>query len=174
MDEKNNSEKKERFTAPEQIKFDKEISVKSLPKTSISEKTIESEKSSLKSSKLSLNPEDIKLSFKSNIERIQKVKTNITIKSTTEKPIEKEELLVKPSLKIPFKIYEPNLTDDIAVNKELNWANNLQQLIEKRGSTLKTRLCERFISELLDSLKEPLKLEDLKYAADCFIQLENL
>lgn len=171
MDEKNNSEKKERFTAPEQIKFKKEISVKSLPKTPISEKTDDSEKSSLKSSKLSLKPEDIKLSFKSKIERIQKVKSNITIKSTT---FEKEELLVKPSLKIPFKIHEPNLTDEIAVNKEFNWINKLQQLIEKRDSTLKTSLCERFISELLNSLKEPLKLEDLKYASDCFVQLEKL
>ncbi len=171
MDEKNNSEKKERFTAPEQIKFRKEISVKSLPKTPISEKTVESEKSS---PKLSLKPEDIKLSFKSKIERIQKVKNNIIIKSTTEKPIEKEKLPVKPSLKIPFKIHKPNLTDEIAIDKEFNWVNKLQQFIEKRDSTLKTRLCERFISELLDSLKEPLKLEDLKYAADCFVQLENL
>ena len=171
MDEKNNSEKKERFTASEQIKFKKKISVKALPKTAISEKTVESEKSSLKSSKLSLKPEDIKLSLKSKIERIQKVNNNITIKSTT---FEKEELPVKPSLKIPFKIHEPNLTDEIAANKEFNWVNKLQQLIEKRDSTLKTRLCERFISELLNSLKEPLKLEDLKYAADCFVQLENL
>ena len=168
MDEKNNSEKKKRFTAPEQIKFKKEISVKSLPKTSISEKTVESEKSSLKSSMLSLTPEDIQLSWKSKIERFQKVNNNITIKSTTEKQIMKVERLVKPSLKIPFKIHQPNLTD------EFNWVNKLQQLIEKRDSTLKTRLCERFISELLDSLKEPLKLEDLKYAADCFVQLENL
>ena len=99
MDEKNISEKKERFTAPEQIKFKKEISVKSLPKTPISEKAVESEKSSLKSSKLSLKPEDIKLSWKSKIERFQKVNSNITIKSTTEKPIMKVERLVKPSLK---------------------------------------------------------------------------
>ncbi|TFG20139.1 MAG: hypothetical protein EU529_15325 [Promethearchaeota archaeon] len=174
MDEKNNSEKKKRFTAPEQIKFKKEISVKSLPKTSISEKTVESEKSSLKSSKLSLTPEDIQLSWKSKIERFQKVNNNITIKSTTEKQIMKVERLVKPSLKIPFKIHQPNLTDEIAVDKEFNWVNKLQQLIEKRDSTLKTSLCERFISELLNSLKEPLKLEDLKYAADCFVQLENL
>ena len=113
MDEKNNSEKKKRITVPEQIKFNKEISVKSLPKTPKSEKTVESEKTSLDSLKLSLKPEDIKLSFKSNIERIQKVNSNITIKSTTEKLIEKEELTVKPSLKIPFKIHETNLTDEI-------------------------------------------------------------
>ena len=104
MDEKNNSEEKERFTAPEQIKFKKEISVKPLPKTSIPQKTVESEKASLKSSKLSLNPEDIKLSWKRKIERFQKVNSNITIKSTT---FEKEELPVKPSLKIPLKIHEP-------------------------------------------------------------------
>jgi len=174
MVEKKNSEKEEEFTAPEQIKFKKEISVKPLPKTPISEKTVESEKSSLNSSKLLLKPEDIKLSFKSNIERIQKINSNISIKTSIEKPIEKEDLLVKPSFKIPLKIHEPNLTDEIAINKEFNWVKKLQQLIEKRNSTLKTNLCERFISELLNSLKEPLKLEDLEYAVDCFVQLENL
>ena len=173
MDEKNNSEEKERFTAPEQIKFKQKISVKSLPKTPISETPVDSEKSSIKSSKLSLRPEDIKISLKSKIERIQQINSNISIKTSIEKPIEKGELLVKPFLKIPLKIHEPNLTDEIAI-KEFNWVKKLQQLIEKRNSTLKTSLCERFISELLNSLNEPLKLEDLEYAVDCFVQLENL
>ena len=124
MDEEKNSEKKRRFTTPEQIKFTKKISVKKLPK----------------------------------------------IKPTEELSIEKEETLIKP---IKIEDYDTNLTDELVANKEFNFINELQQLIEKRGSTLNSGLCEKFISEMLRSFEKPLKFEDLEYAAECFVRIEK-
>ena len=122
-------QKKKRFTTPEQIKFTKKISVKSLPKT-----------------------------------------TSPFEKPTEESSIEKEEALIKP---IKIKEHETNLTDEIVANKEFNFIEKLQQLLEKRGSTLNSGLCEKFISEMLRSFEKPLKFEDLEYAAECFVRIEK-
>ncbi|MFW9898879.1 MAG: hypothetical protein ACFFDO_06430 [Candidatus Thorarchaeota archaeon] len=129
MDEKNNSKKKKRFTTPEQIKFTKKISVKSLPKT-----------------------------------------TSPFVKPTEELSIKKEEALIKPS---KVEEHETNLTDEIVANKDFNFIDKLQQLLEKRGSTLNSGLCEKFISEMLRSFEKPLKFEDLEYAAECFVRIEK-
>jgi hypothetical protein len=154
MDKKKKKEKKKRFTTPGQIKFTKKISVKSLPKTTSPFEIT--------------RPEHIKNSQPAISEKTGD--KTIFVKPTEELSIEKEEALIKP---IKVEEHETNLTDEIVANKEFNFIDKLQQLLEKRGSTLNSGLCEKFISEMLRSFEKPLKFEDLEYAAECFVRIEK-
>ncbi|MFX1394313.1 MAG: hypothetical protein ACFFAH_12170 [Promethearchaeota archaeon] len=154
MDEKNNLDKKRKFTTPDQIKFTKKISVQALPKTN---------------SPFAFNQIKPHHTARPAISE-NTVVEKISIKSTEDKFIIKEEPIIKS---IKFKEHEPNITDKIVADKEFDFIYEFQQLIEKRGSTLSTSLCEKFISEMLNSFKKPLKNEDLEYAADCFVRIEK-
>lgn len=154
MNEKNNLEKKRRLTIPDQIKFTKKISVKSLPKTN---------------SPFVLNQ------VKPDLTSQPAISENSIIEKKSVKPLEdrfktKEIPIIKS---IKFREHEPNITDKIVADKKFDFIYEFQQLIEKRGSTLSISLCEKFISEMLNSFKKPLKNDDLEYAADCFVSIEK-
>jgi len=196
MNEKDEFEKKKKFTTPEKIKFAKKVSVDSI--NELAEKSPKTTQKSAKlnispqpkgpsdmSKKLTLRPEDIKISLKTKIERIKKERKKITVKSAIETPPIQEDVQVEgksvdSSLEkveiiepIEYPEHDVNLTDVIMTYGEFNFAEELQKLIVKKGSTLKADLCEKFISEMLDSLEEALRYEDLKFAAEIFVEIEK-
>ncbi|MFX0187928.1 MAG: hypothetical protein ACFE8A_09340 [Candidatus Hodarchaeota archaeon] len=120
------------------------------------------EKNNSEKKKRFISPSQIKFTKKISVKSLPKTSEEVSM--------EKEEALIKP---IKIAEHETNLTDEIEVNKEFNFINELQQLIEKRGSTLNSGLCEKFISEILRSFEKPLKFEDLEYAAECFVRIEK-
>ena len=196
MNEKDEFEKKKKFTTPEKIKFAKKVSVDSI--NELAEKSPKTTQKSAKlnispqpkgpsdmSKKLTLRPEDIKISLKTKIERIKKERKKITVKSAIKTPPIQEDVQVEgksvdSSLEkveiiepIEYPEHDVNLTDVIMTYGEFNFAEELQKLIVKKGSTLKADLCEKFISEMLDSLEEALRYEDLKFAAEIFVEIEK-
>jgi len=183
MNEKDEFEKKKKFTAPEQIKFAKKVSVNSI--NELGEKSPKTTQKSAMSKKLTLRPEDIKISLKTKIARIKKERKKITVKLAIEKSSIKEEIQVDvksvdTSIEpidaiepIEYPEHDVNLTDVIMTYGEFNFAEELQKLIIRKGSALNTELCEKFISEMLDSLEEALKYEDLKFAAEIFVKIEK-
>ena len=196
MNEKDELEKKKKFTAPETIKFAKKVTVDSInelveksPKTTQKSAKLNSSLQpkgpSDKSKKLTLRPEDIKISLKTKIERIKKERKKITVKSAIEAPPIQEDVQVdaksvEPSLEkveiiepIEYPEHDVNLTDVIMTYGNFDFSKELQKLIVKKGSTLNAELCEKFISEVLDSLEEALKYEDLKFAAEIFVKIEK-
>ncbi len=196
MNEKDEFEEKKKFIAPEHIKFAKKVSVDSInefgeksPKTTQKSgklnTSLKPKGSSELSKKLTLRPEDIKLSLKTKIERIKKERKKITVKAAIEKSSKKEEIQVDvksadTSIEpidaiepIEYPEHDVNLTDVIMTYGEFDFAEELQKLIKRTGSTLKTELCEKFIADMLDSLEEALRYEDLKFAAEIFIQIEK-
>ena len=94
----------------------------------------------------------------------------VFVKPSEDRFMIREEPIIKS---IKFKEYEPNITDKIVANKDFDFIHEFQKLIEKRGSMLNTSLCEKFLSEMLNSFEKPLKIEDLEYAADCFVRIEK-
>ena len=196
MNEKDEFEEKKKFIAPEHIKFAKKVSVDSInefgeksPKTTQESgklnTSLKPKGSSELSKKLTLRPEDIKLSLKTKIERIKKERKKITVKPAIEKLSKKEEIQVDvksadTSIEpidaiepIEYPEHDVNLTDVIMTYGEFDFAEELQKLIKRTGSTLKTELCEKFIADMLDSLEEALRYEDLKFAAEIFVQIEK-
>ena len=202
MNEKDEDERKKRFTAPEQIKFAKQSSPKPLPgseqqpqitpptqiqkpiKLNIGVKSPKPEKSTLSPKKLTLRPEDIKIKLSTKIEQLKKADKPITIKAEVKPQPIKEEIQEKvvaevlqpvtpPIEPIQFHEHEENITDLIESYGEFNFANELQKLIVKEGSTLSTELCEKFVQEMLDSFETALKYDDLKLAAEIFIKTEK-
>ncbi len=202
------------FFPPEQIKFTQKIAVKSLPKTSSGLKTAPErppmkpipkpmEKSSpsikaqipsqpSKPKKLTLTPEDIKISLKSKIEKIQqiasfeskKVIKKVQQSDIVQKPkeiiqrIQPKELIQKIRSKeqpkpttIPIEIQEQKTK--ILSEIELDLKNQLQILIKNKGSDLSIDLCEFFINEMTEALGIPLTIEDIKLAAEFFYKKES-
>ncbi|MFX0072789.1 MAG: Rab family GTPase, partial [Candidatus Hermodarchaeota archaeon] len=175
LDRRRNEQKY--FGAPEQIKFTKKISVKSLPKTDAKTttntpkttlktypkpipKTVPKTKpktidSSEKSKKLFLKPQDIKISLKSKIEKIHEIQKKgvETIKS------------------IPSRILEK--AAEFTAPKELSNEEQLQSLIISKGSTLNIKLCKKFVEEMENILDSLLTRQDLEFAAESFFKLEN-
>ena len=193
MNEKDEfEEKKSKFKAPEHIKFAKKVSVDSInefgeksPKTTQESgklnTSLKPKGSSELSKKLTLRPEDIKLSLKTKIERIKKERKKITVKPAIEKLSKKEAKQFEASVApdkvdiepIEYPEHDVNLTDVIMTYGEFDFGKELQKLIVKKGSTLNAELCEKFIAEMLDSLETALKYEDLKFAAEIFVKIEN-
>ena len=188
------------FAPPEQIKFTKKISVKTLPKASSvlkpastnvsvksSPKPIESTLTSTKTQeptqatnlkKLSLKPEDIKISLKAKIEKIQQIK-NFEPKNVNQKiqesdivrKIQPKEIIQKIG---PKEVIEPTIIpDEVISEKKFGLHTELQQLIRNKGSDLKIELCEFFINEMTGALDSPLNRDDLKLAAEYFYRIEK-
>ena len=202
MDEKDENDKKRKFTAPEQIKFAKQSAPKPLPgseeqskvtppapiqkstKLNIDLKSPKPEKSTLSPNKLTLRPEDIKIKLSTKIEQLKKANKPITIKPKVETFPTKDEIQenavvdglqpVEPKIEpIQFHEHEENITDLIESYGEFNFSRELQVLIIKNGSTLSDKLCEQFISNMLEEIETALKYEDLKLAAEIFIKIEK-
>ncbi|TFG25913.1 MAG: hypothetical protein EU532_11120 [Promethearchaeota archaeon] len=188
------------FMPPEKIRFTKKISVKSLPKSSTilkpsstestsqsspkpQQKAISSSKPQIpdqisKSKKLSLKPEDIKISLKTKIEKIQQIK-NIEPKKVIQKihesdiisKIEPRELIQKISSKQESRL--KSVLETAISQGEMILPLELQKLLLDKGSKLNINLCEFFIKEMTTALDSPLRLEDLKLAADAFYKIEK-
>ncbi|HEY0088295.1 MAG TPA: hypothetical protein VGB37_05590, partial [Candidatus Lokiarchaeia archaeon] len=128
------------------------------------------------SKKLTLKPEDIKNNLKQNIEKLKSITKKIIIIPTQKEEliqnteIEEKIELIKP---VKFVSHEKNITDDIVSESGFDFARELKNLITKKGSNLSLKLCQMLIEELLSSLQQPLKLEDLELAADYFVQIEK-
>lgn len=193
------------FTPPEKIKFTQKIAVKSLPKASTGIKkpaksiTMEGapkpmEKSSpsikaqipsqnSKPKKLTLKPEDIKISLKSKIEKIQQI-ASFEPKKVIKK-VQQSDIVKKPkeviqkirskeqpkSTTVPIEIQEQKT--EIIAEKKFDFKNQLQKFIKDKGSDLSIDLCEFFINELNEALGVPITIEDLKIAAEYFSKKEN-
>ncbi len=50
----------------------------------------------------------------------------------------------------------------------------LQKMIEESGSTLSPELCSQLIYELQKTLARPLRIEDVKSAANFFVKHDSL
>jgi len=193
------------FLPPQQIKFTQKVAVKTLPKTrAVVKPTPKStpikpspkpkEKSSppikaqipsqpSKPKKLTLKPEDIKISLKSKIDKIQqiasfepkKVIKKVQQSDIVQKPKEmiqkiRSKELAKPTI-IPREIQEQK-TETIS-EKELDLKIQLQILIQNKGNDLSIDLCEFFIKEMTEALSTPLTSDDLELAAKYFVKKES-
>jgi GTPase SAR1 family protein len=188
------------FAPPKQIKFTKKISVKTLPKaspvlkssstnviTKSSPKSIESNLTSTKIQetpqpsklkKLSLKPEDIKISLKAKIEKIQQIKNSEPKEVVQKIPELNKVRKIQPNAMIqkikPKEVIEPTIIPDEVISKEkFGLHTELQKLIRNNGSDLSTELCEFFINEMTEALDSPLNREDLKLAAEVFCRIEK-
>jgi len=202
MNEKDENDKKRKFTAPEQIKFAKQSAPKPLPeleeqlkstppapiqkstKLNIDLKSPKPEKSALSPMKLTLRPEDIKIKLSTKIEQLKKADKPLTIKPEVETPPLKEEIQendvadglkpTEPKIEpIQFPEHEDNITDLIESYGDFDFGKELQKLIVKKGSTLSDKLCEQFISDMLEAFETALKYDDLKLASEIFIKIEK-
>jgi len=145
---------KSKFSKPEPIKFSGPIKVKSLPSMNTTTNTTKA----THPMKLKLSPEDIKLSLPRAIE-----KSN----SSMAIPSKEESESSQPAC---FKPYEKPLVEDI---QSIDLAEILHEIIENNGGELSPELCERFITELSDSLQHSLTIEDINLAARYFLEKER-
>ncbi len=191
------------FTPPEKIKFTQKVAVKSLPKTSSGIKPLPQkkpmkvtpkpmEKSSpsrqipsqpSRSKKLTLKPEDIKISLKAKIDKIQQIASSEPKKVI--KKVKQSDIVQKPKeiiQKIQPKEFIQKIrskeksqpTTEIIAKIELNLANQLQMFIKDRSTDLSIDLCEFFIKEMIEVLGVPLTSDDLKLAAEFFFKKESM
>ncbi len=201
IEEKKQLQRKKKYSVPDQIKFTQKILVKDLPKkdSSIIETpqkptltaypkpspkriTPIKPKTSVQASKakrLTLRPEDIKLNIKLTTKKTE------TFQKQVDKPkIQIKKIHIKNSLKpIKFTNHVKSITNHIkelttpaektASIQKFDFSKELQKLIIQKDTNLSLELCRTFIEEMLNSLKKPLTLEDLKIAAKYFYQIES-
>ncbi|MFW9882410.1 MAG: ADP-ribosylation factor-like protein [Candidatus Thorarchaeota archaeon] len=105
---------------------------------------------------------------------IKKITPSIDISKETSLPKTDSVQKIKP--KMPLEIFAPHedITKDIDKPMVINFTQELQKIIKKKGSSLSLKLCENLITELQKSLGRPLKMEDIELAADFFVKQEKL
>jgi GTPase SAR1 family protein len=81
--------------------------------------------------------------------------------------IDKEDITLDIDKVIPE---EKRPTLEVIEKKDEEFPGILQQLIEKRGSSLSLNLCEQLLAELQKTLARPLTIEDLELAAEVFVK----
>ncbi|MHA1274774.1 MAG: hypothetical protein ACTSQS_15235, partial [Promethearchaeota archaeon] len=64
-------------------------------------------------------------------------------------------------------------SETILSNDGLDFAEILYKTIKDKGGDLSLALCQKYIKELLETLKRPLTKEDLEIAAKVYIQKER-
>jgi len=143
---------KKKFAPPTQIKFSKKITVKPLSKKkSKPSKSTQSEES--KEQKEPTKSKLISSDIKVNLSDIEKSKEEVIA-------------VEKNNKNLPEKKFKS--IDDVPDKAVL-----LQKMIESRGSSLSLKLCSQFIKEMMETLEREINLNDLKIAADNFINLEK-
>lgn len=179
LDKRKEIEMKKEFTIATPLTFTRKITVKSLPSIS----SLGQKPSSKNNISTPLKPlekmtlfqkvdkkEKDKSVKRSKISPLQITKPILPIvekdDSITNKPIDTKNL--KP--KIPTKL----LNKEIENPKVINFTKELHSIIIEGGSSLSQQLCEKLITELKNSLRRPISLNDLKLAADFFIKQEQL
>ena len=145
-------EKKKKFEIPGKIQFTRRIQVQPLPtsKTSVQAPPIEIPKTLIK---IKQKTEDLMLFSETD--------------SLDGEEIDKEDITLDIDKVIPEE-KRPIL--EVIEKKEEEFPSILQQLIEKRGSSLTLKLCEQLLSELQSTLARPLTIEDLELAAEIFVK----
>ncbi|MBY8987950.1 MAG: hypothetical protein KGD61_05805, partial [Candidatus Lokiarchaeota archaeon] len=140
-------ESKKKFEIPGKIQFTRRIQVQPLPsgKTLIKAPPIEIPRSP---TKIKQKTEDLMLFS--------------TAESLDGEEIDKEDITLDIDKVIPE---EKRPTLEITEKKDDDFPIILQQLIEKRGSSLTLKLCEALLTELQKALARPLLVEDLELAA---------
>ncbi len=145
-------EAKKKFEIPGKIRFTRRIQVQPLPtsKTLIQAPPIEIPKAP---TKIKQKTEDLMLFS--------------TDDSSEGEEIDKEDITLDIDEVIPE---EKRPTLEVVEKKDDDFPFILQQLIEKRGSSLTLNLCEALLIELKKALSRPLNVEDLELAADVFVK----
>ncbi|NVM17055.1 MAG: hypothetical protein HWN80_05015 [Candidatus Lokiarchaeota archaeon] len=145
-------EAKKKFEIPGKIQFTRRIQVQPLPTsgTLVQAPPIEIPKSP---SKIKQKTEDLMLFS--------------TTDSSDGEDIDKEDITLDIDKVIPEE-KRPIL--EAIEKKDDEFPIILQQIIEKRGSSLTLNLCEALLAELQKALARPLTIEDLELAADVFVK----
>ncbi|MFX1398904.1 MAG: ADP-ribosylation factor-like protein [Promethearchaeota archaeon] len=157
-----NFRKKQQET-PDSIKFSKEIQVRALPSTETSKKKINVKtttnltsnetKAKLKSSKLSINANDIQ----NNLLKIKK----------------QEQLIQKLSTHKQRKKKRPIVINQADLKTLDDFAKAMKILLEQKGSLLSLNLAHEFVSEMKTSFGRDLDIHDLNNAVDIFVETEK-
>ena len=81
-----------------------------------------------------------------------------------------------PKAKMPIELFSTHedIKKDIDKPLVIDFTQQLQKIIEEKGSSLSLNLCENLIKELQNSLGRPLTIDDIKLAADFFVKQEKL
>jgi hypothetical protein len=145
-------EAKKKFEIPGKIQFTRRIKVQPLPtsSTEIEPPPIEIPKTP---TKIKQKTEDLML-FSPN-------------DTTVGEEIDKEDITLDIDKVIPE---EKRPVLEVVEEKDDEFPTILQQMIEKRGSSLTIYLCEQLLTELRKTLARPLNIEDLELAADIFVK----
>ncbi|MFX0060348.1 MAG: ADP-ribosylation factor-like protein [Candidatus Hodarchaeota archaeon] len=155
-------ESRKKFQVPDRIRFTKKIEVKPLPQD------IGLDQSKVKLEIPKITPE----------EKIPTEKTeDLLLFKKEEKMDESIKTTLQPSdIKVDLGVVVPHAKRPAAPEKlvEREFSQELQRLIEKKGSSLSLKLCDQLISELQKTLARPLKIEDIEMAADIFVKQERL
>jgi GTPase SAR1 family protein len=143
---------KKKFEIPGKIQFTRRIQVQPLPRsdTLIKAPPIEIPKSP---TKIKQKTEDLMLFS--------------TTDSSDGEEIDKEDITLDINKVIPE---EKRPTLEVVEEKNEDYPNMLQQLIEKQGSSLTLNLCEQLLTELQKTLSRPLTVDDLELAANVFVK----
>ena len=155
--ERREAEQKKKFELPDQIKFSAKVKAKPLPL-----------KSDIISSASKDTPEQ-KLGGITLFEAKEaKIEPEPEMNTGFLKP---EDFQIDLDLITSKKEPEPPIKP---IKERSEFPKTLQSLIEKKGSSLSLRLCGQLISELEKTLGRPLNPNDVKMAAETFINQEKL
>jgi len=145
-------EAKKKFEIPGRRQFTRRIQVQPLPtsKTSVQAPPIEIPKTS---AKIKQKTEDLMLFTETD--------------SSDGEEIDKEDITLDINKVIPE---EKRPTLEVIEKEDEEFPGILQQMIEKRGSSLSLNLCEQLLAELQSTIARPLTIEDLDLAADVFVK----
>ncbi len=186
-------QRKEKFSAPEQIQFSKKISVKSLPKNNkVSAKPLP------KNTASPTIPPKIAPQIPPRIppeipprpsqSSKQAKKSPIQTTPSTKLTLKPEDIKINLKTKIdkikkvkqksePTSVESPTevkgVMDEIIVEEGSELAMTLQKLIIEKGSNLPIALCEKYIDELEKTLEVSLTLNDLQLAVQYFVKIEK-
>jgi GTPase SAR1 family protein len=145
-------EAKKKFEIPGKRQFTRRIKVQPLPtgSTEIQPPPIEIPKTP---TKVKQKTEDLMLFSTSD--------------SSDGEDIDKEDITLDIDKVIPE---EKRPVLEVVEERDDDFPTILQQMIEKRGSSLNLNLCEQLLAELQKTLARPLTIEDLNLAADVFVK----
>ncbi|MHA1283900.1 MAG: Rab family GTPase [Promethearchaeota archaeon] len=165
-------ELKKKFAAPKKIKFKQKIKVKALPTVKSLPKTapITTRKPAVKNAQNSNFQKSANIGERTGL-KLEKIEIKLPPLQSKKIKVKSEEIGGNLPTKNVNNIKKTSET--ILSNDGLDFAEILYKTIKDKGGDLSLALCQKYIKELLETLKRPLTKEDLEIAAKVYIQKER-
>ncbi len=181
-DKRKESEKGKDFEIPKRLKFKRKVKVKPLPTGTRSLKFFNNEEAEEE-----LPPPPTRLSSgMTSFQKLEGKPVGLKLLKPSESSAKfkkqyipsksREEISTRSDVRMPMELFPPHekLSKEIKQPVTVDFSKELQKIITEKGSSLSLKLCEQLVTDLAQSLRRALTIEDVKLAADFFVKQEQI